>query len=137
MTEREQNRELVADAFDAFQRGDVEALNAGLDPEIEVMISDRLANSGTWRGVEGFWESVSTWLEAFDDYRLEVRSIDTPDDHHVLVEARQTAKGRASGVPVELTTYFLFEVHEGLSTRYELHASREDAEAAVARNRRG
>ena len=134
MSERDRNRELVADAFTAFQSGDVEAITAVLDPEIEVMISDRLANAGTWKGVEGFWQSVSTWLEAFDDYSVEIRAIETPDDDHVIVEARQIAKGRSSGVPVELTTYFLFEVHDGLSTRYELHASREDAMAAIAQH---
>ena len=130
MSERDRNRELVAEAFAAFQRGDVDAVNAGLDPEIEVVISDQLANSGRWTGVDGFWESISTWLEAFDNYELEVRSIDTPDDHHVIVEALQTATGRSSGVPVDLTTYFLLEVHDGISTRHEIHASREDAMAA-------
>jgi ketosteroid isomerase-like protein len=134
MSERERNRAFTAEAFAAFQRGDVDAVNAGLDPEIEVVISDELANSGRWRGVEGFWESVSTWLEAFDDFSIEVQSIETPADDHVIVEARQTAKGRASGVPVELTTYFVFEVHDGVTTRYELHASREDAMAAIAQH---
>ena len=132
MSERDRNRALVTEAFEAFQRGDVEAVNAGLDPEIEVMISDELANSGEWVGVEGFWKSISSWLEAWDDYEIEVRSIDTPDDHHVIVEALQTATGRASGVPVDLTTYFVFEVHDGISTRYELHASRDAAMAAIA-----
>ena len=134
MSERERNRELAARAFDAFQRGDVEAVNSALDPEIEVVIADGLANAGTWHGIDGFWESVATWLEAFDDYKVEVQGIETPDDDHVIVEARQTAKGRASGVPVELTTYFLFEMREGISTRYELHASRDDAMAAIAQH---
>jgi ketosteroid isomerase-like protein len=132
MSERDRNRAFVAEAFTAFQRGDVEAVNAGLDPEIEVVISDQLANSGRWTGVEGFWKSISSWLEAFDDYEIEVLAIDTPDDHHVIVEALQTATGRSSGVPVDLTTYFLFEIHDGVSTRYELHASRDAAMAAVA-----
>ncbi|HYU60138.1 MAG TPA: nuclear transport factor 2 family protein [Solirubrobacterales bacterium] len=134
MSERERNRGAVAAAFEAFQHGDVEAVNAGLDPEIEVVISDRLANSGTWSGIEGFWESVSSWLEAWDEYRIDVESIETPDDEHVVVEARQTATGRSSGVPVELTTYFVFWVDDGISKRYELHASREDAIAAIARH---
>jgi ketosteroid isomerase-like protein len=132
MSERERNRELTAKAFDAFRRGDVEAVNSALDPEVVVVISDELANAGTWTGIDGFWESVSGWLEAFDDYKIEVEAIETPDDDHVIVEARQTAKGRSSGVPVELTTYFLFEIHEGITTRYELHASRDDALAAMA-----
>jgi len=134
MSERGRNREMVATAFDAFRRGDVDAVNAHLDPDIEVRIADDLANSGTWKGIDGFWESVSSWLEAFDDYSVEVESIETPDDDHVIVAAHQTAKGRSSGVPVELTTYFLFEVHDGLSSRQEIHASRDGAMAAIARH---
>jgi ketosteroid isomerase-like protein len=131
MSERDRNRELVVTAFDAFKRGDVEAVNGWLDPEIDVRIADDLANSGTWKGIDGFWESISSWLEAFDDYSVEVESIETPADDHVIVAAHQTAKGRSSGVPVELTTYFMFEVHDGISTRYEIHGSRDGALAAV------
>ena len=134
MSERERNRELVAAAFEEFQRGDVEAVNRRLDPEIDVMISDRLANSGTWKGVDGFWEATSSWLEAWDEYSIEVIGIETPDDEHAVVEARQTAKGRLSGVPVELTTYFVFWIDDEITKRYELHASREDALAAIARH---
>ena len=132
MSERDRNHELTARAFEAFQRGDVEAVNAALDPEIDVKIADELANAGTWKGIDGFWESISSWLEAFDDFRVDVESIETPDDDHVIVEAHQTAKGRASGVPVELTTYMLFEVRDGISKRYEIHASRDSAMAAIA-----
>ena len=133
MSEQDRNREIAVKAFDAFGRRDVEALNALLDPEIEVFISDQLGASGTWSGIDGFWESLSGWLEAFDDdYRIELLSIDTPDDKHVIVEARQFARGRSSGVPVELVTYFMFELRDGRAVRYELHASREDAHAAIA-----
>jgi ketosteroid isomerase-like protein len=133
MSDRDRNRALVEKAFDAFARRDVEAINALLDPEIKVMISDQLGQSGSWSGIDGFWESLAGWLEAFDeDYRTEVLAIDTPDDAHVIVEARQMGRGRASGVPVELVTYFMFEIRDGRATRYELHASREDAEAAIA-----
>jgi ketosteroid isomerase-like protein len=134
MTERASNRERVAEAFDAFRRGDVEAVNAGLDPEIQVVISDKLANSGSWSRIEGFWEATSTWLEAFDDYSIEVLSIEAADDDHVIVEGRQLARGRSSGVPVELVTYFIFRLADGLATRFEIHASRKDAMAAIARH---
>jgi ketosteroid isomerase-like protein len=131
MNERAQNRALVEQAFAAFQSGDVAGVNALLDPAIEIVISDQLANPGTWSGVDGFWEAVSIWLEAWDEFKIDLRSIDTPDDHHVIAETLQTATGRASGVPVELSTYFLFEVRGGRTARYELHPSREAAIAAM------
>jgi ketosteroid isomerase-like protein len=131
MSERDRNREFVAEAFGAFKRGDVDAVNAGLDPEIEVLISEALANPGRWKGVDGFWESISSWMEAWDDYTVEVLSLETPDDRHVIAEARQMATGRSSGVPVDLTTYFLFEIRDGRATRYELHPTRDDAVAAM------
>jgi ketosteroid isomerase-like protein len=131
MSERERNIALTRDAFEAFQRGDVEAVNSFIDPEIRIRISDDLANSGTWSGVEGFWESIGSWLDAWDNFEIEVLSIDAPDDAHVIVEAHQTATGRASGVPVELTTYFAYELIDGKATVYELHATREAALAAI------
>jgi ketosteroid isomerase-like protein len=131
MGRQEENRALVEEAYAAFERGDVETINRFLDPQIEVMISDELMNAGTWSGIDGFWQSVSSWLEAFGDYSVEVQSVDTPDDHHAIVEARQTATGKASGVPVELTTYFVYRIEDQRAVRYELHATRDDAMAAI------
>jgi ketosteroid isomerase-like protein len=131
MTDPRRNVELVRGAFAAFERGDVEAINRLLDPGVEVSISHELANAGTWSGVEGFWTSIGSWLEAWDEYRIELRDLDTPDDRNVIAEAHQTAIGRASGVPVELTTFFLFEIRDELCTRYGLYATREAALAAI------
>ena len=131
MSRREENIALARDAFAAFERGDVDALNRLLDPAIEVTISQELANAGTWTGIDGFWASVRSWLEAWDEYRIELQDLETPDDRNVIAEAHQTATGRMSGVPVELTTFFVFEIRNGLCTRYGLYASREAALAAI------
>jgi ketosteroid isomerase-like protein len=132
MSERARNTELVERAFAAFRTGDVDTVNSFLDPGVEVVISDRLANSGRWSGVDGFWESIGGWLEAWDEWNIELRGTETPDDRHVIAETLQTATGRASGVPVELTAFFLFELRDGRAIRHELHPSRDDALAAVA-----
>jgi ketosteroid isomerase-like protein len=128
---RERNLELVRDAFAAFERGDVDAMNRLLDPAIEVTISQELANAGSWTGIDGFWASITSWLEAWDEYRIELADLETPDDRNVIAEAHQTATGRASGVPVELTTYFVFEIRDELCTRYGLYATREAGLAAI------
>ena len=131
MSSREQNIELVRAAFEAFERGDVEAINELLDPAVEVHISDSLMNAGTWSGIDGFWESVAGWLEAWDDYRLEVRSVEAIDERAVLAEGYQSGTGRASGVPVEMVAYWLFVISDGRCARYELHATREGALSAL------
>ena|SRR5688572_17169711 len=131
MSKQEENRALVEEAYAAFERGDVETINRFLDPNIEVTISDELMNAGTWHGIDGFWQSVTSWLEAFDNYSVAVHSVDTPDDHHAIVEAHQTATGSASGVPVELTTYFVYRIEDRRAVRYELHATRGAAMAAI------
>ena len=128
---RPENVALVENAFVAFEKGDVETINSLLDPGVNVRISQDLANAGTWSGVDGFWASVNSWLEAWDEYRIEATSLEAPDDRHVLAEVHQSATGRASRAPVELTTYFLFEIRDGACTRYELHPSREAALRAI------
>jgi ketosteroid isomerase-like protein len=131
MSRQDENIALVREAFAAFESGDVEAVNRLLDPGVEVSISQELANAGTWSGIEGFWTSIASWMEAWDEYRIELRGFDTPDDRNVIAETHQIATGRTSGVPVELTTFFLFEIRDGLCTRYALYASREAALAAI------
>jgi ketosteroid isomerase-like protein len=132
MSERERSRDLVERAFKAFQDGDVGGLNALLDPGIRVLISDRMANAGRSSGIDGFWETIGRWLEAWDEYRIELRGIETPDNRHAIAKTLQTATGRSSGVPVTLTAHMLFEFRDGLAVRFELHPSRDDALASVA-----
>jgi ketosteroid isomerase-like protein len=131
MSERERNLELVRSAFEAFDASDTPRLVSTLHPEVECHVSPRMMNSGTWHGVDGYLEMTGAWFEAWEGLRYEVIDLETPDDRHVLATMRQIAKGRGSGVPVEMDVVFLFEVDDGRARRFHVHPDRESALAAL------
>jgi ketosteroid isomerase-like protein len=131
MSKREQNEQLLREGLDAFNRGDFAALEQVFDERLESHVAPGLANAGTWHGREGFAEMVATWMEAFETQHNSVVSIQHPDDHHMIAEIRQTAVGAGSGVPVEMTLFYLYEIRDGRAVRLHLYADRESALAAV------
>ena len=61
MSSREHRERLVREGFEAFNRGDAEAVLAVLDPAVESHVGPSLANTGTWHGHAGFLEMLGTW----------------------------------------------------------------------------
>jgi ketosteroid isomerase-like protein len=134
---RERNAELFRDANDAWNRRDVAAVVAFLDPEVESHVSGDLMNAGTWRGIEGFGEMAASWEEVWGELDYEIVRTETPDDAHVIAEVHQTARGAQSGVPVELTVFFLAELIDGRAVRFHIYADRDAAMAAIGNPRGG
>ena len=131
MSERERNVDLVRSAFDAFHAGDVEAVVSTLHPEVECHVAPPMMNSGTWQGVDGYMEMAGAWFEAFEDLRYEVFQLEAPDDRHVLASAHQRARGRESGVPVEMDVVFLYEIEDGRARRFHIYPDHWSAKAAI------
>jgi ketosteroid isomerase-like protein len=131
MSERDENERLLRAGVDAYNRGDVDAMVALFDPEIELLVDTAQGNPGTWHGLEGFQEMVSGWRDAFAEDRSEVRAIEMVGDRHLIAEMRQTAVGSISGVPVEMTNYYLLELRDGRAVRFHIYGDRETAMAAV------
>ena len=102
-----------------------------LDPEVEVLASPQLANAGQLPGPEGWRRVVGEWLSVWDDFAVRrPRSRPSASDH-VLLQARQTGRGKGSGVAVEIEVCYMVELHDGLAKRYHLYPDREQALAAV------
>jgi ketosteroid isomerase-like protein len=131
MSEREHNERLVREGMEAFNRGDLRALKEIFDERLESHVAPGLANAGTWHGRDGFAEMVATWSEAFETQHNSVVSVEHPDDHHVIARVHQAAVGAGSGVPVEMTLFYLFEVRDGRGVRLHLYPDREAALAAA------
>jgi ketosteroid isomerase-like protein len=132
MSEPQDNAQLLRAGIEAFNRGDYEDLVALFDPAIECHVASGLGNPGTWHGIDGFLEMTTTWNESFADQRSEVRSVDFPDDEHVIAEIHQTAVGAVSDVPVEMTVVYLLQVRDGRAVRFGIYGDRSAALAASA-----
>lgn len=128
---RDHNETLIREGMEAFNRGDLDALVSIFDERLESRVGPGLANAGTWRGSEGFGQMITTWGEAFKTQRNTIVSFSHPDEHHVIAEVHQEAVGAGSGVPVEMTLYYLFEIRNGRAVRLHMYPDREAALCAV------
>lgn len=131
MTDREYNERLIREGMEAFNRGDMSAVVEIFDERLESRVGPGLANSGTWRGREGFAEMITTWGEAFESQQNTIIRFTHPDEHHVIVEVHQAAVGAVSGVPVEMTLFYLFEIRDGRGVRLHMYPDHGSALAAV------
>jgi ketosteroid isomerase-like protein len=125
------NVELVRSGFEAFNRGDVTGVLALLHPDVEVHSVAEVGEEGTYHGHQGFLDWTAIWLDAWDDFKIEVEEIEEVDDENVLIHAHQWGRGKGSGLEVEQRGIYLFTMHEGLATRLHLYADRESALAAA------
>jgi ketosteroid isomerase-like protein len=131
-----ENVERVRTGLDAFNRGDVGGVFAVLDEDVEIYSSPALANPGTFHGHAGYERWVGQWLDAWDGLELELQRINPVGERHVIVEVRQTAHGRGSGIPVEMLVTFMFELGDQATRALHLYPSWEEALAAAERRER-
>jgi ketosteroid isomerase-like protein len=134
MSNREENLEIAAAAFDAFERGDIEGLLATADSDVEIYIPATLPNSGTYRGHAGYLQMVAQWLEAWEEFGIDVVSMTPVGDRHVVTDTRQRAVGRGSGIEVEQDMIYMAEVCDGYFTALHIYSTHEEA-VAVAQDR--
>lgn len=133
-TMSKENGEILARAYAAFQRGDLEAFVALHDPECEVLpVQARVEGRDPYRGHEGvraFWNDLRSILEDWQPVPQEIR------DHGDLMLVRMRLTGRAahSGVTFDQTLWQAVEMRAGLLRWWGTYETEAEAlEAAVAR----
>ena len=131
--ERDAKVALVRAGIDASNRGDTDALLGVLDPEVEFHIAPGLGNAGTYHRHDGFLEGMGGWLEAWDDFTIDSAELETVGERHVVGDIRQSARGRGSGVEVEMRLGYMWEVRRGRAVRLHILPDR-DAAVGAARS---
>ena len=103
----------------------MEAVWAIADDEVEVGAAPELPNSGSYRGREGFVAWIAQWLDAWEEFRIELVEVVAIDDRQVLVEVDQHGRGRGSGLEVtQRGLAYLVTVRGGLVARLFLYPDR-------------
>jgi ketosteroid isomerase-like protein len=120
------NVDVVRTALDAFTRGDTETALGLVHPEIVSRRIAPLPDPHAYHGPEGVLEMYADWTADFGEFELDPLEPEEVGER-VLIGLHQTARGRASGVPVEGTYWFLMTVEDGLITRQDAYATREQA----------
>jgi uncharacterized protein len=125
-----EDREVVRRAYDAFGRGDIDALMPLLHPEIEWRTTEAVPFEGTYRGLDEFFRGMDEWIEPFDDLTTAVEDeIEIGD--RLIVRHRMQGRGRDSGVEVDLVLWQVVGVRDGQLFRMHDYNSREEAVAAA------
>jgi ketosteroid isomerase-like protein len=125
----QENVEIVRRGFEAYARGDLATLLAGIDPE---MVTYREEPDGaTFHGREGFLQAIAEWVEDFDEFAATAEELIDANDRQVVVRVHQTATGAQSGAPIEGDFWFVHTLSGSKVTRLDMLASKRRALAAV------
>jgi ketosteroid isomerase-like protein len=124
----QENVEVVQRAFEAYARGDVEAMLEAFDQEVEWK---QVEEPAPVYGRDGVREALRRWDETWDNPQVEAEEyIDAGECVVVLIRLR--GLGRASGVPVEMASYHVFTVRNGKVARMFEYGPGKRAEALEA-----
>jgi ketosteroid isomerase-like protein len=114
----EENVEAFKRGLEAGNRGDIEALLAELDPEVEWHSALHALLGGeqtVFRGHDGVREMFRDLNEAFGEIQLEISVIRDLGDGLVAI-GRTRARGKASGAAAETPLALVTEVRNGKTT---------------------
>jgi ketosteroid isomerase-like protein len=130
-----ENVELVREAIEEFNRGDLEAALELMHPDIEWRTLEAFPDAATYRGHEEVREFWQTWRDTFRGFRLHVEECVPVGEHHVLATFRVSGEGAESGVGVESPAVFqLGEIRDGQVIWVEMFSTESEAlEAAGLR----
>ena len=126
------NVEIVRASWDAWRRGDMQALFDFYDPEVEWdMTHAYVPGMGVYHGHDGIREFFREWGDFFAEYHAEPQQFIAADDN-VMVRVTQTGRGRASSVGVEMPGYWqVYRLRDGRAVRVEIYRDETDALAAI------
>ena len=116
-----ENVGVVKQGFEAFGRGDLDAVAETFDEQVEWWSSEELPNGGKIQGRDAVIQSFAAIGEDWDDFTLEPEQFLDAGDW-VAVRGTYRAKAKASGQAVEGRFGHFVEVRDGKTVRGEYHS---------------
>ena len=123
----QENVELIRQAIEAFNVGDVERATATIAPECEYIPTGAVPGiGGVYHGPEGFRRFLESFWGEFDAPVAEIRDLIDAGDH---VVAAQTFRGRGkqSGVETSWDLWQVWTLRDGKAIRGQGFTSESDA----------
>ena len=130
---QERNADRIRRAFEAFTRGDLDAISEFVDPSLEV--DDRVVPEAnpSERGVEALVANARQVYDAFGEVSWEAREIVDLGDR-VLVRVHVTMKGQHTALPVDEDLGQVFTLVDGRVVKLDIFRTWEEARRAGARS---
>jgi ketosteroid isomerase-like protein len=107
--------EIVRARFEAFKRGDREAIFAGV-----------------WYGHDGVLEVFANWTEGFDDFEMTLEEPVSVNDSQVLARSHQTAVGKQSRAPIEGDFWLVYTFRDYRLVRFDIFATEAQARSGLS-----
>jgi ketosteroid isomerase-like protein len=120
------NVEVVRGVMTAYASGDNESALSAFDPSVEFDASAR-PEGQVYRGRSGVAEAMRVWTGTWDDWTVEVEQIIDADDDRVLLVARQSGRGKGSGIKVELQEFQVWTFRNGSVVHWKGFLDRQEA----------
>lgn len=113
----DENVEMARRAFDAYNRGDVDAAVADIAPECEYVATGAVPDASlAYHKPEGFKQFIA-WLRAeFDDVRLDVNDLIDAGDR-VVISFTAHGRGKASGAATSWNLWHVWTIRDAKFVR--------------------
>jgi ketosteroid isomerase-like protein len=126
MTMSNEKVELARRAFDAYGRGDPEALLSLCDPQIEMQLTGVAGEPVLYAGADGIREMFRDMAESWSSFAVEIEEVHDLDDR-VLVIGEHRNRGRASDIDIAARRGWLIEFRGGSLIRLRSFRDPEEA----------
>ena len=124
--------EVVRKAWEAWERGDMQAVFDFYDPAVEWDMSESdVPDMGVFRGHDGVRRFFREWMAPFHHYYAHAEDFALGSDG-VLVRMRQGGRGKESGADVEMPPLWqLYRLRAGRAVRVEIYRDERRAREAA------
>jgi ketosteroid isomerase-like protein len=120
------NVEVVRKGYEAFERGDIQAVLSLLDSEIETRVDRTLPDWEPRYGHDGFISFLQAWLEPWETYRIEVDELIDAGER-VLVVCREFGRRKDTGFEIEQAAYHVWTLKDEKAVRLDAFIERSEA----------
>jgi uncharacterized protein len=122
--------EMLRTGYEAFSRGDWEAVFRQAPPDFELLTADRIVNPGTYRGPEAARRFFEDLFEPFEEVVVEPQEFFERGDR-ILVLVVVRSRPRGSSAVVENRIAHVWTLRDGQAVRFQIFPERERALEAV------
>jgi ketosteroid isomerase-like protein len=127
------NVDLVREGLAAFLGGDMDRAMELAHPEIVSTRTAPLPDPQTYHGFDGLTQMYADWTADFDEFEMESVEF-TEVGQRVIVEMINRGTGKASGVVVAGTFWFVYTIAEGRIVRLDAYLTEDQALEAASRS---
>jgi ketosteroid isomerase-like protein len=120
--------ELVDHGYSAWNRREVDGVLAVMHPDVEIRpVLGAVPHADVYRGHEGAARWHGDVFDSWAEFRAEVEEIVHAGGERYVVLLRFIARGRASGIEIELRGAHLHTMRDGLVAKLRGYSDQEEA----------